>query len=94
MIGLTGRGDDDVRPVWPEWVARSPDDGYVAKAAAFATEIDALAHLRSSMRVRMRASALFDVRLFAANFGAALDAIWDEQISRTANAGVEAAQTI
>ena len=76
-----------------EWVAET-EDGYVEKAISFATEIDALAHLRSSMRVRMRASALFDVRLFAANFGAALDAIWDEQISRTANAGVEAAQTI
>ena len=76
-----------------EWVAET-EDGYVEKAISFATDAHALARLRSTMRSRMKASALFDVRLFAANFGVALDAIWDERISGTAKAGIDPAQTI
>ena len=66
-----------------DWVAETEAD-YVRKAVSFAGDIQALARLRSTMRERITNSALFDVRLFAENFGEALDGIWAQHLSNVA----------
>lgn len=63
----------------PEWVAVDRGD-YVRKGVQLATDIDALVRLRESMRSRVAASALFDVRLFARRLEDALEAIWREHV--------------
>lgn len=57
-----------------DWIA---DDaaGYVAQAVRRATDLDALAALRASLRGRVAASALCDARQFAADFSDALEAM-------------------
>ena len=61
-------------------MAETPEQ-YVRRAVSFATDFDSLARLRSGMRERIRQSALFDVRLFATHFGAALEDIWAEHLA-------------
>jgi protein O-GlcNAc transferase len=81
---LTMRGDSFVSRVGeslmqsmdlPEWVATDRAD-YVARAAQFAGDLDALATLRSSLRERLAASPLGDATRFARNFEAAMQQMW------------------
>jgi predicted O-linked N-acetylglucosamine transferase (SPINDLY family) len=65
----------------PDWVAEHPAD-YVRKAVAFGSDVDALARLRASMRERVQASPLFDVRLFAGHLEEALTGIWQDHLAR------------
>ncbi|MEI7535864.1 MAG: tetratricopeptide repeat protein [Comamonadaceae bacterium] len=59
----------------PEWVARNAED-YVAHAASHASDLKALALLRSRLRQRVLASPLFDATLFAHHFELALREMW------------------
>ncbi len=60
-----------------EWIAADVDD-YVAKAAAFASDIKALAGLRAGLRERLLASPLCDAPRFARNLEAALRGMWQK----------------
>jgi protein O-GlcNAc transferase len=55
----------------PDWVAVSVDD-YVRKAIAFASDLCALARLRSSLRAQVLSSPLFDAHSFADDLSGAL----------------------
>ena len=59
----------------PEWIAAGEDD-YVAKAVAFASDLESLARLRAGLRQQVLASPLFDVPRFARNFENALWGMW------------------
>ena len=59
----------------PEWVAADEDD-YVAKAAAFAGDIQALAALRAGLRERLLTSPLCDAPRFSRNLEAAFRGMW------------------
>ena len=61
----------------PEWIAADADD-YVAKAVAFAGNVQDLAALRAGLRERLLASPLCDARRFARNFEAALRGMWQK----------------
>jgi predicted O-linked N-acetylglucosamine transferase (SPINDLY family) len=65
------------------WVALDAQD-YVNKAVAFASNLDRLALLRSSLRNRVLASPLFDSPRFAKNFGDALYRMWSEHLEKNA----------
>ncbi|MBK5969058.1 MULTISPECIES: tetratricopeptide repeat protein [Thiorhodovibrio] len=67
----------------PEWIA-ADDADYVAKAVAFAADLDALAALRARLREQVAASPLFDAPRFARHFEAALRGMWDETMTRSA----------
>lgn len=69
----------------PDWIASTQDD-YVAKAVAFASDLQALASLRAGLRERVVASPLFDVQLFAKRLEAALHGIWQRELSKPAMA--------
>lgn len=59
----------------PDWIAE--DEGsYVAKAAAFARDLEKLAALRERLRDQVRASPLFDAPRFARNLEAAFRDMW------------------
>jgi predicted O-linked N-acetylglucosamine transferase (SPINDLY family) len=58
-----------------DWIAADADD-YVAKAAAFASDLERLAALRSGLRRQVLASPLFDAPRFARNFENALWEMW------------------
>ncbi|MDX1485110.1 MAG: hypothetical protein R3229_11580, partial [Alphaproteobacteria bacterium] len=58
-----------------DWIAADAED-YVAKARAFAADLDALAHLRAGLRDRVLASSLYDGARFARHFEDALRQIW------------------
>jgi len=58
-----------------EWVALTPDE-YVAKAAAFAADRQALATLRANLRDRVLASKLFDAKRFARDLEDAFRGMW------------------
>lgn len=64
-----------------DWVANDEDE-YVSKAIAFASDIAALAQLRSDLRAQVQQSPLFDAQRFARNFEAALYGMWDEFCQR------------
>ncbi len=64
-----------------DWVAQDPAE-YVRKAVAFGTNVAELALLRASMRKRIQATPLFDVRLFARRLEDALASIWREHLSQ------------
>jgi predicted O-linked N-acetylglucosamine transferase (SPINDLY family) len=59
----------------PDWIAADEDD-YVAKAMAFASNLEHLAALRAGLRRHMLASPLFDAQRFARNFEDALWGMW------------------
>jgi protein O-GlcNAc transferase len=59
----------------PEWVARDQQD-YVAKAVAFASDLESLAALRTILRQQVLASPLFDAPRFAVNFEDVLWGMW------------------
>ena len=68
-----------------EWIAENEDD-YLAKAIRFASDIPALARLRSGLRTQVLASPLFDAQRFARNFETAMLEIWENyRQSRTGN---------
>ncbi|WP_296892093.1 tetratricopeptide repeat protein [Thiobacillus sp.] len=59
----------------PEWIAEDGDD-YVAKAAAYARDLEHLADLRARLRNQVLASPLFDAPRFARHFEQALRGMW------------------
>lgn len=59
----------------PHWVASDADD-YVERAVAFASDLPALAALRSQLREQVLASPLFDAKAFARHFETALRGMW------------------
>lgn len=58
-----------------DWVAANDDD-YVAKAVAFASDLDMLTKLRSGLRQQVLASPIFDASRFAHHFEAAMRGMW------------------
>jgi protein O-GlcNAc transferase len=69
----------------PEWIAADEDD-YVAKATAFATDVQKLAVLRSDLRERLLASPLCDAPRFARNLENALRGMWQKWCEQQASA--------
>ncbi|MDD4964724.1 MAG: tetratricopeptide repeat protein [Gallionella sp.] len=65
------------------WVAQDEAD-YVAKAIAFAVDLDALAALRGRLRPQVMASPLFDAPRFAQHFEAALWGMWHDKLGAAA----------
>ena len=63
------------------WVASDTED-YVDKAIEFASNLDRLALLRSSLRNRVLDSSLFDSPRFAKNFGDALCGMWSRHLEK------------
>jgi predicted O-linked N-acetylglucosamine transferase (SPINDLY family) len=61
----------------PDWIAADEDD-YVAKAVAFASNLQQLAVLRSELRQRVLASPLFNAPGFAHYFESALYGMWEK----------------
>ncbi len=61
----------------PQWIAADADD-YAAKAAAFASDIEALATLRAGLRERLLTSPLCDAPRFARNLEAAFRGMWQK----------------
>ena len=57
------------------WIANDNDD-YVAKAVAFAADLNHLAKLRNDLRPQVLASPLFAAPRFARNFEDALWGMW------------------
>lgn len=73
---ISHQGETILRNVGlPQWIAGDADD-YVAKAAAFAGDVDALAALRQGLREQLLASPLCDAPRFARNFENALRGMW------------------
>ncbi|HUB15748.1 MAG TPA: tetratricopeptide repeat protein [Acetobacteraceae bacterium] len=60
-----------------DWVTHGVDD-YVARAAAAAADLEALAELRTALRPRMAASPLLDATGLARSVEGAYRALWDE----------------
>jgi protein O-GlcNAc transferase len=58
------------------WIAANVED-YVAKAVAYATDVEKLACLRAGLRQQVLSSPLFDGPRFARNFEAALWNMWN-----------------
>ena len=67
-----------------EWVATSKED-YVAKAVAYASDLERLAALRSVLRQQVLASPLFDAPRFARNFEDALWGMWARYLAQQEN---------
>ncbi len=61
----------------PQWIATDEDD-YVAKATAFAGDIEALAKMRAGLRERLLSSPLCDAPRFARNFEEAMRGMWQK----------------
>jgi len=59
----------------PDWVADDEED-YVAKAVAFASDVEGLASLRAGLRDQVLNSPLFDAPRFARDFEQALWGMW------------------
>ena len=59
----------------PNWIAADKDD-YIAKAAAFANDLPALAALRAGLRGRLLASPICDAPRFASNLEEAFRGMW------------------
>ena len=58
-----------------DWIA-ADDEDYIAKALAFAGDIDALSYLRAGLRQQVLASPLFDSKRFAGDFEIAMQGMW------------------
>jgi len=67
-----------------DWIAADVSD-YVNKAVQFASDLDRLAQLRSTLRDRVLRSPLFDTPRFAKNFGEALWGMWNQRPQIKAN---------
>jgi protein O-GlcNAc transferase len=65
----------------PEWIAEDEDD-YVAKALAYAADLEGLARLRAGLREQVAASPLFDAPRFARHLEEALWGMWHEWAER------------
>ena len=70
----------------PQWIAADADD-YVAKAAAFAGDLRALATLRDGLRERLLASPLCDAPRFAHNLEAAFRGMWRKWCEQQGTSG-------
>ena len=68
----------------PEWIAENEDD-YVAKAAAYARDLERLAALRARLRDQVLASPLFDAPRFARNLEEAFRGMWRKWCELKAN---------
>ncbi len=66
----------------PDWVAADAD-AYVARAVAAASDLPALAALRSGLRAQVLASPVFDTPLFAARLAEALQTVWRQRPAAT-----------
>jgi len=67
-----------------DWVAHDDLD-YVQKAIGFASDIPALAQLRSGLRARLLTSPLFDSTLFARRFEQAMEEMWMDHLDGKTN---------
>jgi len=63
----------------PDWVATDEAD-YVAKAVAYASDLERLAALRAGLREQVLASPLFDAPRFARNFEDAVWGMWQKYL--------------
>ncbi|MBY4696410.1 tetratricopeptide repeat protein [Burkholderia latens] len=63
-----------------DWIA-ADEDAYLAKAIAFASDRDALAALRATLRERTLASPLCDAARFARNLEDAFDGMWARYVA-------------
>ena len=61
-----------------DWIAVDEED-YIARAVAFASDLECLASLRAGLRQQVLASPLFDAQRFARNFEDALWGMWSKQ---------------
>lgn len=61
----------------PDWIAED-EDAYVKKAAQFASDLNALAAVRATLRPRMQVTSLIDGPRFARQFSESLWALWRE----------------
>lgn len=59
----------------PEWIA-DDDDDYIARAVAFAANLDGLSALRARLRQQLLASPVCDARRFAASLESAFRGMW------------------
>ncbi|KVM56401.1 hypothetical protein WJ58_13635 [Burkholderia ubonensis] len=67
----------------PEWIAQDDDD-YVAKAAAFASDLPRLAAVRAGLRERLLSSPLCDAARFARHLETAFAQMVDAAVERAA----------
>ena len=63
------------------WIAEDEDD-YVCKAAAFSSDLAALAKLRAGLRRQVLASPLFDAERFARHFESLMVEMWNDYTHR------------
>ncbi|MCR4471075.1 tetratricopeptide repeat protein [Burkholderia sp. SCN-KJ] len=63
-----------------DWIA-ADEDAYLAKAVAFASDRDALARLRATLRERTLASPLCDAARFARNLEDAFHGMWTDYVA-------------
>ena len=70
-------------PAWRDWVAADLA-AYTELAVAKASDIAALAALRSGLRAQVKASPLCDAPRFGRNLGTALRHAWRDWCGRTA----------
>ena len=62
-----------------DWIAEDDED-YIAKALAFAGDIEALSHLKAGLRQQVVASPLFDGERFAGDFEIAMQGMWKSKL--------------
>jgi predicted O-linked N-acetylglucosamine transferase (SPINDLY family) len=65
----------------PDWVAKD-DTAYVAKAVELGQDRPALLNLKSGLRARLLTRPGWDADRYAADFGAALRAMWRQTTGR------------
>ena len=61
----------------PEWVVCDAED-YVSRAVSLTADIQSLAALREALRQQVEESPIMDGKHFSANFGALLQAMWQQ----------------
>lgn len=71
-----------------DWVAADQDD-YVAKATAYASDLERLTALRATLREQVLASPLFDAPRFARNFEDALWGMWQDKTRHSATTATQ-----
>ncbi|MBI5461694.1 MAG: tetratricopeptide repeat protein, partial [Gammaproteobacteria bacterium] len=65
-----------------EWVAVDSED-YVARAVSHASDLQALASVRATLRERFLTSPICDAKRFARHFEQALEGMWASYVART-----------